>query len=150
MRKRTIGAVIGAAVLATGLLTGVALAGGGGDAGDHNATGPDANKAVTRPRSPRPVGRRQARSGATVPTARSGKWKSHKATARPSTSASTPTSISSSSSTTTKLANTTKPVSTTKPARTPKPADFRHQRRVNEGLHHGDLIRWSTQMFGSQ
>jgi hypothetical protein len=45
MRKRTIGAVVGVAVLSSGLATGVALA-SGGDSGDSNMSGPDADKAV--------------------------------------------------------------------------------------------------------
>jgi uncharacterized membrane protein YkoI len=46
MRKRTIGAIIGAAVLATGLASGVALASNGGDDGENTVTGPDRDKAV--------------------------------------------------------------------------------------------------------
>jgi predicted regulator of Ras-like GTPase activity (Roadblock/LC7/MglB family) len=46
MRKRTIGAIIGAGVLATGLASGVALASSGGGDGDHTVTGPDADRAV--------------------------------------------------------------------------------------------------------
>ena len=47
MRKRTIGAIVGAAVLATGLAGGVAFAGGGGDdSGDHSVTGPEADQAT--------------------------------------------------------------------------------------------------------
>ena len=45
MRKRTIGAMVGVAVLTSGLATGVALA-SGGDSGDSNMSGPDADKAV--------------------------------------------------------------------------------------------------------
>jgi hypothetical protein len=45
MRKRTIGAMLGVAVLASGLAGGVALASGGDD-GDHPVTGPDADRAV--------------------------------------------------------------------------------------------------------
>jgi uncharacterized membrane protein YkoI len=45
MKKRTIGAIVGAAVLATGLASGVALASASDD-GDQSVTGPDADKAV--------------------------------------------------------------------------------------------------------
>jgi hypothetical protein len=44
MKKRTIGATIAAALVATGIAGGVALAGGG--EGDGNVTGPEADRAV--------------------------------------------------------------------------------------------------------
>ncbi|MEX0948626.1 MAG: hypothetical protein WD296_07460 [Acidimicrobiia bacterium] len=44
MRKRTIGAMLGAALIASGIASGVALASGG--EGDGNVTGPDADRAI--------------------------------------------------------------------------------------------------------
>jgi uncharacterized membrane protein YkoI len=46
MKKRTIGVIVATAALATGLAGGVAFAGGGDDSGDHNVTGPEADKAT--------------------------------------------------------------------------------------------------------
>jgi hypothetical protein len=46
MKKRTIGLIVVAAVVATGLASGVALAAGTGDSPDNSATGPDAHRAV--------------------------------------------------------------------------------------------------------
>jgi uncharacterized membrane protein YkoI len=55
MKKRTVGVILGAAVLSTGLATGVAFAGGGDDSGnqhegnqheDTSVTGPEADQAT--------------------------------------------------------------------------------------------------------
>jgi len=50
MKKRTVGVILGAAVLSTGVATGVAFAGGGDDSGnqheDTSVTGPDADHAT--------------------------------------------------------------------------------------------------------
>jgi len=50
MKKRTVGVILGAAVLSTGIATGVAFAGGGDDSGnqheDTSVTGPEADQAT--------------------------------------------------------------------------------------------------------
>jgi len=50
MRKRTVGVILGAAVLSTSVATGVAFAGGGDDSGNQHegtsVTGPDADRAT--------------------------------------------------------------------------------------------------------